>query len=202
MSLWLMSHWKDLYILNLQSELTRTILCFLFSGAYFQNIFTDYQAVAMETMSDIREHPIKATIYISGLVVTGFLLRTNPSEESFYENVTENQNTIVTVGDAIRNPYSNAHIENLRTCINEGVLRRTSFGICSFMWVDNFDSNVDLFVAHCKPLKVGWLEWKERIIDFGISNRWWWMYKAMKDYDINPDEWKETMPSINIIAEK
>lgn len=164
-----------------------------FSGDYFQNILNDYRTVAVETVGDMKSHPIKATIYITSLGFTGYLMKTNPSKESFYESVTENANKLVTVGDPIRNPYSETHIRNLVDCANRGVLRRLTFGVCSFMWIDNFDESVDLYEARCKPLKVGWLEWRERIVDFGMVGRWWELDKAMQEYDVNPDEWKDTV---------
>lgn len=163
-----------------------------FPAGYFNNILNDYRTVAVETVGDMKSHPIKATIYITSLCVTGYLVKTNPSVESFYQNVTENANKLVTVGDPIRNPYSEKHVKSLVDYANRGLLRRFTFGVCSFIWVDNFDESVDLYEAQCKHLKVGWLDWRERIVDFGMVGRWWQLDKAMQEYDVNPDEWKVT----------
>ena len=64
------------------------------------------------------------------------------------------------------------------------------------MWIDDHSSWSDLYKTQCYPLKVGWLDMPERIIDIGAFGKWWGMEKAMVDYDIHEEDW-ENAPSEN-----
>ena len=33
---------------------------------------------------------------------------------------------------------------------------------------------------------------RERIVDVGFLDNWWFTYKAMEEYDVNQDEWDES----------
>lgn len=145
-----------------------------------------------DTVQDIRTSPVKAAIYTSAIGLIGYFVKTNPNEVQFYSQLTECTNDLAMVGDSIRNSKSDSHIQHLILCANAGLLRRFSLGVLSVMWVDNFDPDVDLYEARCKLLKVGWLNWRERIVDFGILGHWRWLDRAMIDYDINPDEWQNS----------
>jgi hypothetical protein len=158
-------------------------------------VLEDYKMVVIETGQDMKERPIKAGIYIGLLGAIGFLGKTNPSEGSFREELLENMDELLLIGEPIRNPNSDGHMQKLMWCYNNDQIRRLNLGVCSLMWQDNFAKEVDLFEAQCKPLKVGWLDMKERVLDIGIAGRWLWLNKAMIDYDINPTEWPEEQKS-------
>ena len=162
-----------------------------FSANYLKVVYGDYKTVVKETGEDIKEHPLKTGIYLSILSVVGYLWKNNPSERSFRVELLEHMNDLLLVGDLIRNPRSDSHMQRLMWCYNNGQMRRMNLGVCSFMWQDNFPEEVDLFEAQCKPIMVGWLEFKDRILDIGVAGRWLWLNEAMIDYDINSDEWPD-----------
>ncbi len=163
----------------------------LISGQYLLGIAHDYRDVAKETLRDMKKHPIKSTFYISTLATVTYFSKHNPSEDSFREQLQCNANDLLLLSDLIRNPAADQHTQRLVSAYNEGTVRRMNLGVCSLMWLDNYDKQVDLYSAQCKPLKVGWLEMKDRIVDIGVLDRWIYMEKAMIDYDINPAEWEE-----------
>ena len=162
------------------------------SGRYFHNIYKDYETVAVETWADMRANKLKSTAYLTLLAGSGYLIATNPSETDFHEQCTQNTNQLLLVGDPIRNTVSDAHMQNISRWRDEGRLRRFTFALCSIMWVDNFDSCVDLYEAQCKQLKVGWLNWRDRIVDVGVAGRWRGLDRMMIDYDVNPEEWADS----------
>jgi len=172
-------------------ELASTGFVVDFSGKYFGNIYNDYRTVAVEAAEDAKQHPFKTSAYFTLLAIAGYFMRTNPTRHQFDSQLTECANDIATVGDPIRNPSSEQHIQHLVCCANAGLLRRTTFGVFSLMWIDNYDPAVDVYEARCKLLKVGWFEWPERVIDIGVLGRWIWLENAMIDYDVNPEEWKD-----------
>ena len=71
-------------------------------------------------------------------------------------------------------------------------------GVCSFMWVDDYSSESDLFKVKCSPLKVGWRDMPQRIIDIGVLGKWWWIEKAMVDYDIHEEDWEDQITTKQI----
>ena len=117
-----------------------------------------------------------------------------PSEVTFRQQLICNANELQMVSDSIRNPHSNEHLQRLIELRNCGRLRYLSLFVCSFIWADNFDPEVDIYEAHCSYVTVGWTELPKKIIDIGFWNRWWFMSKAMENYDINPTEWGEKLP--------
>lgn len=143
----------------------------------------------METLHDAKQHPFKTSAYFASLSVAAYFMKTNPTKLQFERQLTECANDLAIVGDPIRNPHSDKHIQHLVYCANAGLLRRTNLAVFSVMWTDNYDPAVDVYEARCKLLKVGWFEWPERVIDIGILGHWRWLERVMIDYDINPDEW-------------
>ena len=165
--------------------------CFCFTGNYVKFIWDDYMYVFQEIGKDMKAYPFKTTAYLS--VLGGFvtLWKTNPGEREFREQLTLNSHKLLQLGEAIRNPYADIHMQKIHEFYNSGRIRRLSIGFCSIMWVDNYHSEVDVYIARCKPLRVGWLNLKDKVIDIGVLNRWWLLESAMKDYDVNPQEWNE-----------
>ena len=153
-------------------------------------ILNDYKTVMVETGQDIKEKPFKSALIFSTTGLLWYMAKTNPDEVGFQEQIVQNTNELGLLGDAIRNRQADKHLEMLVVQHNAGVLKRFNIGICSFMWIDNYDSEVDLYDARCKHLKVGWLNFKDRIVDIGAFGHWWLIKKAMENYDINPDEWE------------
>jgi len=166
------------------------------SGNYFKNIYKDYETVGLETLTDMRKHKLRSTVYLSALGGSLYLMSTNPSEQAFYTQLTENTNDLLMVGDPIRNIHSDTTMQSLTRYLNQRRLRRFTFGVCSVMWIDNYDPCVDLYEAQCKHLKVGWLEWKDKIVDVGVAGRWRGLDRAMIDYDINMEEWRTTTEGV------
>lgn len=145
----------------------------------------------MEAAQDAKQHPFKTSLYFALLSVAAYFMKTNPTKWQFEAQLTDCANDIAVVGEPIRSPNSDRYVQHLVCCANAGLLRRTTFGIFSIMWIDNYDQAVDVYEARCKLLKVGWFELPERIVDIGILGHWRWLEKAMIDYDINPAEWED-----------
>ena len=161
------------------------------SGQYLLGIANDYKEAGQDILKDMKDKPLKSAFYIGTLSTLIYFCRHNPTEDSFREQLQNNANDLLLLSDLIRNPVSDSHVQKLISGYNEGVVRRLNLGVCSLMWLDNYDPQVDLYKAQCKPLKVGWLEMRERIVDIGVLERWIYMEKAMIDYDVNPAEWEE-----------
>lgn len=175
-----------------------TIYSICVAGLYFKNILDDYKTVAGEIWQDMKDHPVKSVVYIGALGAVVYACKHNPDETSFRTQLLDNVTELATLGD-IRNPSTEHHVQTLVHYYNTGQTRHLNLGVCSLMWVDRFDRQVDLYEAQAKPLKVGWLDLRDRLLDIGFLDHWYWLDRAMLNYDINPLEWGEK-PQEHIIS--
>ncbi|KAE8738200.1 hypothetical protein FOCC_FOCC016329 [Frankliniella occidentalis] len=160
-------------------------------GNFWINLLRDYGEVIKDTSNGIKERPKRALIYAWGFWAWLYCVNTNPNERSFRDQCLSAATEISSLPAAIRNAEPCTHLAFLESCHNAGLLRRLNLGVCSVMWLDNYDKNAGLYAAHCKYLKPKYFSFHERILDYGMLGRWWVISGKMKDYDINPDEWKE-----------
>ncbi|XP_046566674.1 mitochondrial import inner membrane translocase subunit Tim29-like [Haliotis rubra] len=158
---------------------------------YFNMIFQDYKTVVVETIQDIKKYPMKSSIYISTLAGLGLLYKTNPSETSFRTRLIHSSQDLLLVGEPIRNPTSDNHIQDLALTLKDGKLRFTSLGILTLVWRTQHSHWSGLYDAQCKQLKPQWSEFHKHVVDVGVLGKWIYLDKAMIDYDINPEEWDE-----------
>ncbi|XP_071118872.1 mitochondrial import inner membrane translocase subunit Tim29-like [Haliotis cracherodii] len=160
-------------------------------GDYFNMIFQDYKTVVVETIQDIKKQPVKSSFYISTLAGLGWLYKTNPSETSFRTQLIHSSQDLLLIGEPIRNPTSDNHIQDLSLTLKDGKLRFLSLGILTLVWRTQHSHWTGLYDAQCKQLKPQWSEFHKHIVDVGVLGRWIYLDKAMIDYDINTEEWDE-----------
>ncbi|XP_026671440.1 mitochondrial import inner membrane translocase subunit Tim29 isoform X2 [Ceratina calcarata] len=159
-----------------------------FTATYWRNLFKDYKEAALDAAKDCKEHPLKASTYISILAAGVYLNRCNPTESSFKEELLQNTIKIMQVGQNVRNPITENYVKWLGQCYNEGIVRRLNLGIISFIWLDDYDEMCALYKAICPYLKVRYLTFHKRVIDIGFMDKWWVLDNKMKDYDVNEAE--------------
>lgn len=159
-------------------------------GNFWINLLRDYGEVIRETSRDIKERPKKALTYAWGFWAWYYCVQTNPDERSFRDQCLFAAGEVASLPPPLRNKEPRDHLVFLESCYNEGIMRRLNLGVCSFMWIDNYDKAVGLYAAHCKYLEPKYLGFHERIVDVGILGRWWVISKKMRDYDVNPEEWE------------
>ncbi|XP_054715174.1 mitochondrial import inner membrane translocase subunit Tim29-like [Uloborus diversus] len=156
---------------------------------FWQGMFLDYKTVATDVIQGAKNRPHKAVLVASGLGVLFTALKTNPDEQSFYDQILNCVCILAMVGDPIRNPKSEEHINYLVRYQNQSLLRRTDLLFFNLIWVADYPKNCGIYAAHCKYLKPHYLTFYQRIIDVGIFGTWWNMKLKMRDFDVNPSEW-------------
>ena len=142
-----------------------------------------------EIVQDSKDRPLKATFYGS-LIATGLvMLKTNPSAQNFNAEVIQSSNMLSMVGEPIRNPESDNHLTRLSVAMKDGRLKIRNLKFFTLVFMNEFPTYSGLFEANCSQVKPHWTEWYKAVVDVGIFGKWIYLEKAMKDYDINPDEW-------------
>lgn len=167
------------------------------AGSFLYNIFNDYKVVAVETIQDCKDRPLKASVYISLLSFIGLLYKTNPTERDFRQELIEDAQEMLLIGEPIRNVNTDRYLCSLLEAKRDGRLRYQSLLFFSIVYFDNASHEADLFEARCKLVKPHWKDFYKSIVEVGILSRFVNLRKAMIDYDVNPEEWNECGMPVN-----
>lgn len=159
---------------------------------FWQSLFLDYRTVAEDTIKSVKTKPVKALFITSGLGLMIAAMQNNPDEAAFYDQLIQSTNTLVMVGEPIKNPLSDNYVRYLTKSSNQELLRRTDLIFFSIMWMADYNNDCKIYFAQCKYLKPQYATFHKRIIDVGLFGTWLNLKLKMKDYDINPKEWDET----------
>ena len=161
-----------------------TVIISMIVANKIKDIAEDYKFACNDVVDEVKTSPRAAAIIISSIIGGTILYRTNPTEKDYREQHLQHKHKLLMLdSDKQRNAFSNEYIQKTERCFNYDIVRRTTFAFFSIMWLDNYDSDLDLYDARCRFIKVGWLDLPQRIIDFGVFKRWRWIDKAMLNYD-------------------
>lgn len=152
---------------------------------YWKLLGGDYKEVAKDTWQWMKDHKIKTTIYGSLAAFMCYSYKNNPDENMFFDQLRKFDNEIGLVMEDQHNPVSANYLKYIETLNNQGILRRLTIGVVSFMWVHDYSKSLGQYPAVCKYLKPEFATFHERIIDVGFLNKWWILEKKMQDFDIN-----------------
>lgn len=153
---------------------------------YWKGLIRDYGDVFSDVGQTMIDKPRKAWTYatiIGGAYLCG---RNNPTDIDFIEQLRDYTNGMALVAEHCHNPKSREFLDIIEKGQNEGVLRRSTIGIATIVWLDNYDSDAALYKANCSFLKPEWLKFHERIIDVGFLGNHWNLWSKMRDFDVNP----------------
>lgn len=147
--------------------------------------------MALETVQHVKDKPRKATLYFTGVAIMTALAKTNPSEKDFRDVVMEMEKELMCLSDLVRNPEVNGFIQTILNCRVHDTLHVTNLGLLSIAWRSEFSPSCDVFVAQCNRVKPRWRDFHKQVLDIGICNRWIYLERMWKDFDINPEEWED-----------
>lgn len=152
---------------------------------YWKGLCIDYRDVLYDVLKSMKEKPIRASTYSTIGIGSIYCAKNNPNENDFRDTVLHHVNDMVLVNETCHNPQSAQYLMFLEKCTNAGIIRRMNLGICSLLWLDNYDEACKLYKATCTYTKLDYLSLKDRIIDVGFVGKWWKLNENMIDYDIN-----------------
>jgi hypothetical protein len=152
---------------------------------YWKQLVTDYKEMFLDTGREMKNKPFKTSVYATLLGGSYYCCKNNPDEQTYFEEIRKYNNDMMLVSEATQNPTSTEYLKFIERCNNQGILRRLTLGVVSFIWLDNYDKNLALYKSTCTYLKPEYLTFHERIIDVGFLNKFWKLTEKMVDYDIN-----------------
>ncbi|BFY99859.1 hypothetical protein BsWGS_02899 [Bradybaena similaris] len=159
-------------------------------GKYFGTILNDYKAVAKDIVQDVANGSIKASVYLTGLVAAGILMKSNPSARDLEDVLLESAHDLSLVGAAIRNKEADNYVDSLRSAQRDGLLHHTNVGLFSLVWLSDNRDELDLYEAQCKYVHLPWYQWYKRVVDVGVLGKFVTLSRKMQDYDINKEAWE------------
>lgn len=154
---------------------------------YWKGLYIDYRDVFINVGKQMKEKPVRASLYSTLGASAVYSFKHNPSETDLIEQLRVYNTQMMLVDPVCQNPVSSQYLTFLERCYNEGIVRRLNVGVCSLLWLDNYDRAVNLYKATCSYTKPELLSWHNRIIDIGFLDKWWKIEEKMKDFDINEE---------------
>ena len=154
-------------------------------GKPFYLIYVDYKNVFFDFCKFVYKKPLKA---VRNFSVTGILIGiwyANPETDSYTSQLMENSNTLLLLSDNVRNPKCNEIIQGLVELNSENRLSVHNFGFFSLVRQKEHGDISCFYEARCYYLKERWLYMYKDIVDIGFLGKWYFLEKAMVDYDVN-----------------
>lgn len=155
---------------------------------YWKQLTMDYKEVAVDTYQGIKTKPIRSLIYAGVAGSTYYSCKNNPDEDAFKEQLRTYNNQLLLLHESCHNPKTSEYLTFIERCYNEGIIRRITLGVVSFLWLADHNKGLALYKATCSYTKPQYLTFHERIIDVGFNNQWHNLEKIMDSYDINDNE--------------
>ncbi|CAG7717589.1 unnamed protein product [Allacma fusca] len=157
---------------------------------YLRSMYRDYSDVYFETIADAKAKPVKAAFYLFLLGGVLYCIWSNPDERDYFHTFVGNRESLELCAASIRNPDSEAFVNEVSRLWIKGLLRHQSLGLFSIIWKHNEDPALGVYNAQCDYLKPLYSEMWERLVDVGFCGHWWILEEKMIDYDINHTEWE------------
>ena len=148
----------------------------------------DYKAVGASAIKYARERPIKVMLQLSTLGLGSYSYTKNPNLQSYEDSLKASAHQLLQVSSLIRNKKSESYVNELMECLDQCRLTRRSFGIFSVLLKNEFSQEYDSVNKNCYYVQPRWLNIYDRIVDIGFLDRWFLLEKAMEDYDVNDEE--------------
>lgn len=152
---------------------------------YWKGLILDYRDVIIDVGKHIKEKPMRSSIYAGLGATTVYCFKHNPSEMDFIEQLRLHNANLILVDKSCHNPISSEQSIFLERCYNQKIVRRLTIGVCSFLWIDDYDRALGLYKATCKYTKPDYSSWYQRVVDIGFLDKWWKIDERMHDYDVN-----------------
>jgi hypothetical protein len=157
-------------------------------GKPFYLIYVDYKNVFFDLCQFIYKKPLRAVRNFSVLGALAGIWYTNPERDSYTAQLMENANTLALLSDKVRNPKCNKTIEQLVELNSGNRLSVHNFGFFSLVRQKEHNEISCVYEARCYYLKERWLYMYKDIVDIGFLGKWYFLEKAMVDYDVNDVE--------------
>lgn len=156
-------------------------------ATYWKSLGEDYKCALKDVVEDAKKRPVKASMLMSCVAGLCYAVKTNPSEYSFVNQVTDASNELLLLSATTRNTKSELHVRRLEWCLNKKLVRTINLVVATVVWEADYGSECDMFAAHCTYLQPRYSCFHNRVLDVGLMGCWLILTSKMKDFDVNGD---------------
>lgn len=157
-------------------------------GKPFYLIYVDYKNVLFDFSQFVYKKPLKALRNFGMIFGLVGIWVTNPEPDSYAAQLMENANTLLLLSSIVRNTKCNERIQNLVKLNSEGRLLVHNLGFFSLVRHKEHSDTSCFYEAKCYYLKERWLYLYKDVVDIGFLGKWYFLEKAMVNYDVNDEE--------------
>ncbi|XP_057293048.1 mitochondrial import inner membrane translocase subunit Tim29-like [Hydractinia symbiolongicarpus] len=157
------------------------------------DLYRDYKQAFVDIYKHVKEKPVKVGLQLSMLGFATYCHLHNPDLESYKERLLAASNDHSLLSDLIRNKNSISSLKTLMKYYSEDRFKRVNFGVASVIMLQPHSHYYDSYEKHCPDTQARWIyvhDWKSRILDIGVLNRWLFLDNIMVDYDVNQEEFE------------
>lgn len=158
------------------------------------NIFVDYKAVFTDFYHEAKDKPLRFLTMLATFGSLYYIYEQNPDINSYDDELLECANELLQISHLIRNPSSDSYVQKILKFRSQERIRIQSLGLFSVVWVCEFGPDCDLYERHCYYTQPRWKSFPEKFLDVGFLGRWYYLQKAMIDYDVNEFELADRPP--------
>lgn len=156
-------------------------------AGYWKNLCIDYRDVFVDVGKQMKDRPIRSSVYgITGTFLY-YCSRHNPTESDFIEELRKFNADLILVHESCHKPEAAEYLKFLERAHNQGLIRTLNLGVLSIQWLHDYDAALGVYKATCLYTQPNYLQFHERIVDIGLLDRWWKLDKKMIDYDVNTE---------------
>ncbi|KAM4747889.1 mitochondrial import inner membrane translocase subunit Tim29 [Rhinophrynus dorsalis] len=155
---------------------------------WMKSLLHDYAEACKDIAVGAKERPGKAALYISLITGAGVCYSKAPSEDSFQASLLEASDQLLLLSPWTRSGKSDQHVQRLMDLRNQGRLLHLNLFLFSVIYEAPYESDCNLYRAHCQHLQPRWSDFPSRVLDVGFFGRWWFLHNKMKEFDVNEDE--------------
>ena len=153
-----------------------------------KNIVSDYTETFKNFGSYYRKKPVKCSIFSSVLLLISFFTHYCPDADSYSDLITCNTNVICLISPKLRNRAAQREIFYLKQLQDEGRISTFPVGPCRIAYIRRTPLSNRLYSLNCKFLIPSNLKFYNRILDVGFMHKWWYIDRAMIDFDVTNEE--------------
>ena len=126
---------------------------------------------------------------------------TSPGERQFSEQLLAADSRLRLLAPQLRRPASEQQVRRLRQLQADCRLQTQNLGAVSLLWERPYPEGTALHAAQCSHLRPSRLTFYQRVLDVGAFGRWWNLWGAMKEYDVNDELFAEEVTRVSAEAE-
>ena len=153
-----------------------------------RNAINDYVTVAKDVVKYAKDKPVRFGFTVTGGAGCILMWRRNPDMDDYMSEVIEYSNEISQCSPATRSFEAQKYLERLLLSDSQHSLQYINLGLCSIVMERPVYKYCYNYSEVCPHLQSRWSTFRQRFVDIGFWNKWWFLQQNMIDFDVNEED--------------